>query len=47
MSYLETRRFVKQIECHIADFGDMTIAVEFWQTADYHVGIADCLNLQS
>jgi hypothetical protein len=37
MSYLETAYFVKQIECHIADLGDVTIAVRFRQTADDHI----------
>ena len=46
MSYLETRHFVDQIESHVAYFNYVLISIDFRQTADYHVRIANRLHLK-
>jgi hypothetical protein len=45
MPYPEARNFIEQIKRHVADLNNMSTVVRLWQTADYHVGIADSLNL--
>jgi len=45
MSYLEARHFTEQLERHVADLDDVSTFVRLRQTADDHVGVADCLHL--
>jgi len=46
MAYPKVRHFVDQCESQVANLSDVFIAVESGQTADDHVGVADCFNLQ-
>lgn len=47
MSYPETRHFIEEVERHIGDLDYVPAAVRLWQTADYHVGVADGLHLRA
>lgn len=47
MSYLESRHFIEEVERHVADLYNVLTSIWLGQSADYHVCVADGLNLQS